>query len=246
VSTLRTFAFGDLEAGVWGAAWIAGGAEPAVGVGTGDATSAQPVALQGDGEAEDWRADGDGVELVVSPAGASVAAAAGNGGFDQLCRVSGAFTLTGGEHRIDCLGHRGARDARRGLEDYDSIRAVAAWFEPEDGLALTALRPRKFRGHDDDDVAAAVLDPADPRAVADPRLSTTYTAAGLPARAGVELWLDEPEESEDPQYPRRAVGEAVGPSLRLRSGGVEVLAELFLWHTRGRDGAGVYLLARPA
>ena len=101
-------------------------------------------------------------------------------------------------------------------------------------------------------VAASVFEPEGVRAVADPRLSTTYTAGGLPARAGLELWVDE-EPPEDPdaeeapgQLPRRAAGEALGAGADWEVGGFAVHGAPVRWHRRGRDGAGVYLLGRRA
>jgi hypothetical protein len=91
-------------------------------------------------------------------------------------------------------------------------------------------------------VTAAVLDPQGTAAVADPRFSTTYTAAGKPLRASFELWLGQAEE----EFPRRAAGEAVGPAASLHVAGMDVRAALFRWHSRGLDGAGVYILARRA
>jgi hypothetical protein len=85
-----------------------------------------------------------------------------------------------------------------------------------------------------------VFDSDAPHAINDPRLSTTYTAAGRPLRAGVELWLG---DDEDQQYSRRALGEAAGPGATGRAGRFEVRAQPFRWQSRGRDGAGVYLLA---
>jgi hypothetical protein len=163
-------------------------------------------------------------------------------GFDQLCRVRGRAGIDGTEREIDCLGRRGSHGDGIKLEKFDSVRDVSAWFGPVDGLAVVALRPRKARGQDSDLLEVAVLDPEATSPVEDPRMSTTYTSAGQPLRAGFELWLA--GEEEDSQYPRRAAGEAAGPGASARCGGLHVLAQPFRWHSRGRDGAGLYLLAR--
>lgn len=248
MTPLRTLAFGELEpAVVWGAAWIAnsnGSALAALGVG-GASGGLAPVRVSGAADGDEWRLDGDGVELLVAPAGEAVAVTASADdieGWDRLCRVSGRFEHAGTEHAVDCLGLRTWWSDAVDLERYASIRTVSAWFEPDEALTVTAFRPRKGKGHDQDVLAAAVIAPDVSASVEDPRLSTTYQGEGWPARAGLELWLagEEPER----QYPRRASGEATGARVEALVGALEVRAEPFRWHSRGRDGAGVYLLAR--
>jgi hypothetical protein len=279
MTVLRALAFGDLDAGEWGVAWLPESATPAsLVVGLGSSTAVVSGKLVAGEPADEWRLDGDAAELVLSPLGAPVSSGPPNDGiegFDQLCTVSGRFQHNGEDHAVDCLGWRSARRGRLELDRLGSFRQVSTWFGPDDGLALLALRPRKSRGQDADVLAAAVLDPARPHPVADPRLSTTYTAAGFPARAGLELWFEdessdagEPEatrtrgeaeatrtsgepdddrtmseaEAEAHQYPRRAAGEAVGAHADWTVAEFDLHAELFRWHDRGRDGAGVYLL----
>jgi hypothetical protein len=250
---LRTLVFGSLETLTWGAAWMLSPAAPGFGcVGAAGAHVLLSAALHGESEDQEWRLDGDGAELTASPAGEAVRIAAAPG-FDQLCRVRGRFVVDGTWYDVDCLGQRRARDEPLELDRLASLRDVSAWFEPADGLALTALRPRTARGHDADLITASVLDSEAPAAVADPRLSTTYTADGRPARAGLELWLagdpdvaegEDGDDGEAREYPRRAAGEALGVGVSSRLGELDVRAELFRWHTKELEGAGVYLLAR--
>lgn len=246
---IRTLAFGHLDAGLWGCVWA--GEQPVAVIGGLDETSSPhsgPVTIDGSSENEDWRiagrdwgSAGDRLELVVT--GASAPASAGSlPGFEQLCRVTGRYALGTSEHAVDCLGLRALRDPLD-LGRLDSMRVLFAWFEPDEGLSLTALRPRGARGHDADTVAATVFDPEGPTAVEDPRLSTTYGRDGLPVHAGMELWLAADGEGE--QYPRRAAGDALGASVRLRHAGLELGASPLRWHSRGQEGAGVYLLVRP-
>jgi hypothetical protein len=250
---LRTLAFGDLGGTVWGAGWFSDAA------GANDADAAL-VMLGADGGQPnvitdrpprsesldgDWHLDGTG-QLVVAPAAEAVALQVPQEqfeGYDQLCRVTGRLTLDGGEREIDCLGVRTWFPGPIDLERYESIRAVSTWFEPDEAMALTAFRARKAKSHDDDLLAAAVIGPEHSTAVEDPRLSTTYEAEGWPLRAGLELWLPSPEDSEQ-QYPRRASGEAVGARAHAQTSTLELRAEPFRWHSRGRDGAGMYILAR--
>lgn len=227
--TVRTLSFGDLKSGVWGAAWALDG---------------QPgFALVGDASAsltDDWRLAGDGVELEVVADGPRSELA---DGFDELIRVQGHV----GASSVQCLGHRGRRS---GLDpgDYESIRDVSAWFAPEDGVALVATRPRRSRGHDSERLIVSAFEAGRALPIADPRLSTTYDADESPVRAGLELWLEQPEdEGEDPpRPPYRAAGEASGGALTAVAGSLAVEGRPFRWHWRGKDGAGVYLIVRTA
>ena len=246
-SALRTLAFGDLGPTVWGAGWIAdpaGTALTALGDG-GERTAMTTLRLSTGQDGDDWRLDADRATLLVAPAGDAVAVRAFDNqleGFDQLCRVTGRFELDGTEHAVDCLGLRTWWPGAVDLERFESIRSVSSWFEPDEGLALTAFRTRKARAHDGDAIAAAVIAPDGSTAVEDPRLSTTYEAGGWPLRAGLELWVA--GEEPDQQYPRRASGEATGARAQVTAGELDVRAEPFRWHSRGRDGAGMYILAR--
>jgi hypothetical protein len=246
-TTLRTLAFGDVDQRVWGAAWVrdpAGETFAVLGAGE-DAAAAPGGRLTGVDDTAEWRLEAEGAELTVAPAGDAVAVAAGEeavGGFDQLCRVSGRFTLAGQERTVDCLGLRTSRSVALDLDKLDSIRAVSTWFEPDEGFTLTAFRTRKAKAHDSDLIIAAVLGGEGSAPVADPRFSTTYGAGGRPVRAGLELWID---REDDEQYPRRASGEAMGAGAHAGAGDLDLQAELFRWHSRGRVGAGVYVLAHP-
>jgi len=240
-SALRIVTFGDLDTGIWGATWASSDAALALRAG-GSALTA-PATIETGDEGEDWTLRADGVELTVSPEAEPVSSEV-LGGFDQLGRLSGHATLSDGNTvTIEALCRRGIRDALR-PGAADSIRDVSCWFEPDRGLALTAVRPRKTKGHDRDLIAAAVLDVEGAHPIAEPRLSTTYTEDGRPARAGLELWRAEDENGEQ-SYPTRAAGEVAGPGLVTAAEGMEVQAEPFRWHSRGAEGTGVYLLVRP-
>ena len=108
-------------------------------------------------------------------------------------------------------------------------------------------------------MACAFVDDGQPLEIDDPRFSTTYTDAGVPLRAGLELWPVEPphddaadaddeqpeNEAEDQRpsyYPRRLSGESARDGSELVLPGITLRAELFRWHTRGREGAGVYVI----
>jgi hypothetical protein len=243
-AALRTVAFGDLDTGLWGAA-MATGDQPAVAVmgAAGDAAGAE-VRLDGSAPGEAWTIAGDGVELMITAVGDPVAAGGGTDraqdGFDQLCRIEGRLTRDGQEQEVSSLGVRGTRESGLTSGGFASMRDVAVWFEPGDGMVLAAFRPASAKGQDADVVSASVLGAEDAGPVEDPRLSTTYAGDGWVRRAGLELWLGGEEEQ---QMLRRAAGEAVGARGSASSDELLLQAELFRWHSGGRDGAGIYLLA---
>jgi hypothetical protein len=255
---LRRFAFGDLDEGTWGTAWLPSVQGAGI-VALGAAGESRSLAaeLEGTSDSAEWHLEAEGASLIVSPEGEAVGTPQEGGieGFDQLCRVRGRIRLGGSEQSAEALGCRGLRAGSIDGDQFESIREVSAWFEPDQGMVLTALRPRGSRGHDADVVTAAILGER-AATVGDPRLSTTYTAQGRPARAGLELWLSADEEAqeqeaatgeappEDRRYPRRASGQAVGARVELGAEGLQAQAELFRWHSQGLEGAGVYLLAR--
>lgn len=243
MTALRTLAFGD--GSIWGASWSPDSTGAALtALGSGPDVNVMPglnLPDSGAGAGDEWRLEGDGVALIAAPVGELVdlqATPDGLAGWDQLCRVTGTFA----SNQVDCLGVRSAWSDDLEPAQFESIRAVSVWFEPDEAFALTAFRPRKAKHHDGDLLAAAVIAPDGSAAVEDPRLSTTYAADGWPERAGLELWLsgDEPER----QYPRRASGAAAGPRAQAVAGELELHLEPFHWHSRGREGAGMYLLAR--
>ena len=253
---LRTLTFGDLASGTWGAIWDLGEGQPSFallgGTVDGDARPAE-ARIEGSSPAAGWRLAGVGVDLEAFPEGEPGDFA---GGFEQLIRIRGRWEIDGSEHAVDCLGRRGAREAIDPGR-FESVRDVSAWYEPDLGMALVAARPRGSAGHADDLVSACVLEEGHAVPVADPRLSTTYAANGLPARASLELWLDPPAAEPAPetgpdadeavqQFPRRAAGEAVGAHGAVANGFLDAHAALFRWHARGREGTGVYVLARLA
>lgn len=239
---MRTLAFGDLDACVWGVAWFPEPGQPGfVAIGAGDGSATLDAALTGDDETGEWRLEGDGVQLTASAGDAPLVGAGDD--FDQLCRVHGRLVIDGSEREVDCFGRRAVHAAAEELDRFESIRDVSAWFDESHGLAVLALRPRKSRGQESDQIAAAALEPETGPAVTDPRLSTVYAADGLPIRVGLELWLG---EDEDEQYPRRAAGETVGVAATGQAGRFDVRAQFVRWHGRDGDGGGVYLLARHA
>jgi hypothetical protein len=174
-----------------------------------------------------------------------VARAGGMAGFEQACRVTGSATVGGRRIAVDGLGQRGRS---WGSPDWDRIaaaRSVAAWLGDDLAVWLAAIRPAGARHHEDERIAATVLerDPESDTALAtpvlDPRLSTTYDGDGRQRAAGLELYADEEG------MPRRAAGEVIcGTTLDL--GRLRLDCAFLRWRMEGRTGIGRYDVLRRA
>jgi hypothetical protein len=239
---LRTVSFGDLDGRLWGAAVHGGHAGLVFGSGDSAAGASEPG---WNVEDRAWSLTGDGFELYVEPRGEAPAdERSGDGsapevsGVQELCRVHGRISLAGVEQIVDCGGTRSVID---GLEAdaIGSARVVSGWFGPDEAITVIALRSRRASDHQADLVAATLFDPDGWVPVDDPRLSTTYTQAGDPARTSLELWVTDGEN----EFPRRAAGEAAGPSAVVSAGELELRVAPLRCHSRGLEGAGVYVLA---
>lgn len=240
---LRTCAFGDASQGLWGAVWALDAPTDAF-VAFGDGASATTVSatLDGAGSAIDWVLEGAGVQLTFSGASEPVESPeASPADFDQRCLVSGRLELVGADREVSFMGYRAARDLGGSIDRCGSIRGVSALFEPDEAIGLLAIRPRRASGQEADAISAAVIQPDGGVIVDDPRLSTTYADDGRPTRAALELWVAD-EQGE--HRLRRAAGEALGAHATGALDGLQARVDLFAWHSHGRDGIGVYLLAR--
>jgi hypothetical protein len=252
VSPVHWLAFGDLDAGYWGLAWLPDGdGAGSVALGDGDGARVAAARLASTGPGEEWRLQADGVDLTLEPVGGAVqldGSTAGLTGFDQLARASGSVAIDGAERAVDSGAWRGVREGLPGPGKLESLRLVSAWFASDEGLALLALRPQQAPGQEADLVTATLFEPERGLAAADPRLSTTYGADGTPARAGVELWIADPRgpdaDAEPHEHPYRAAGEASGPGTSWTADGIGFGVQPFRWHSHGHDGPGIYLLGR--
>jgi hypothetical protein len=238
----RTFAFGDVDGRLWGAAVQS--AEAGLAFGDGDRALAAPT-VAWTVEDRAWRLSGDGFELRVEPRGETPAPPESDGdapanvsGLQELCRVHGRLVIDGVEQVVDCGGARCEVDGLK-PDAIDSVRAVSGWFGPDEAITLIALRSRSAGDHEADLVAATLFDPGGWVPVSDPRLSTTYTEAGDPARTSLELWVSDGEN----EFPRRAAGEAAGPGVTFSAGELALRVAPMRCHSRGLEGAGVYVLA---
>jgi hypothetical protein len=204
---------------------------------------AQAPAETAQAPAETAQAPAETAQAPAETAAASAGTAAARARTaDSLCHVSGHIALSGQTREVTCIGWRQS-PSLLGDSDWASARQVVAWFASDDGVALTALRPPKARAQGEDVVHGEILG-GEPSDVEDPRLSTTYGPDGSPSRAGLELWIGRPEGDE--LHPVRAAGEAAGPGAVLDRADQQVTVRPFRWHSRGREGAGIYLLRRRA
>jgi hypothetical protein len=243
-SSFRALAFGDVEGRFWGGALDAGIPALVFGAPGGTGSASGQTALDWSDEGRGWRLSGDGFELHVKPggegppSGSDADSCDGMTGFEELCRVEGVVSIGADQHAVDCVGTRCVVDGID-LGSLDSVRAVSGWFADDQALALLAFRARRSAGHGADLIAATLFDPEGWVPVQDPRLSTTYADTGLPARANLELWIGEGEN----EFPRRAAAEAAGAGAGVKAEGLELLVAPLHCHSRGLDGAGVYVLA---
>ena len=250
-----TVSFGDPERGWFGLARIGATSDGAsalavlfrgrqtVGVlahGPGDEGEA-PMRMTVDAPLERWSVAWDGpdcgFELAVSAVAAPVERAGGLDGYEQLVRVQGTVRAGDETAPVDGLGQRGHT---WGVADWSSlalVRTVNAWMG-DGGIVLESLRPAKAKGHDAEEVWAALVERGEPVPVVDPRLSTTYDGDGHQRRAGLELWMTEEEG-----YPVRAAGEVIcGSSLDL--GALQLDLAFFRWRAHGAEGVGRYDILR--
>ncbi len=241
---VRAVAFGNPDGLVWGAGLDAG--VPAV-IATG---GGEPVAVElaWNADGPEWALSGERISLTVSPTSEPQPPAGDDepesataaepeptwSGKQELCRVTG--TVDGAE--IDCVGVRTEITQVRPGE-LGSIRGFSAWVSAEEAVTLLALRPGSEAHQEDDLVAATVFEPDRWMGSHDPRLSTTYDGDGHPTRATLELWIRQGER----EFPRRAAGEANGPAVAVAGDDVTLRVQPLRCHSRGSDGAGVYLLA---
>jgi hypothetical protein len=238
----RTLAFGDVDGRFWGAAVQS--SQAGLAFGSGDRTRTAPAPAW---TVEDraWSLSGEGYELHIEPRGEAPAEPDSDGdapadvsGLQELCRVHGRLSIDGAEQIVDCGGTRTEID---GLKpgSIASVRAVSGWFGLDEAITLIALRSSRASDHEADLVAAMLFDHDGWVPVSDPRLSTTYTEAGDPARAGLELWVSDGEN----EFPRRAAGEAAGRAVAFTAGELALRVAPMRCHSRGLEGAGVYVLA---
>lgn len=207
-----------------------------------DSVRAGPLHFSAEEPGAAWRVRwGETLDLRFSATSPPVELGGGGmEGDERVCRVEGRVRTRGAERRLRCLGQRGRS---RGVADWDRVelaRTVCAWWDDGRALVLSALRPAGAGDHEREELTAWLLeDGAEPSAVAEPRLTTTYDAQGRQRRAGMELFVT----GDDDEFPRRAAGQvACGTSLEL--GRLRLHCAFFEWGMEGRTGVGRYDVLR--
>ena len=242
VYTGDTLAGASTEAGVG----IPGGV-----VDSWDAVSAAGVRSTVETPLEAWTVTYDGgpdagfdlrVEAVSAPAVLApedqVALVGGMEGYEQLCSVIGTVRVGGRSVGVRCLGQRGHLWGTPDWSRIELARTLSAWLGADRAVTLTAVRPAKAKHHDEEAVAAFLIDGGEPLAIFDPRLSTTYDGSLRQRRAGLELWMQ-----EEGGHARRAAGEVLcGTTVDL--GELRLETAFFRWHMEGREGTGRYDVLR--
>jgi hypothetical protein len=233
--------FGDASTGVWGL--VVGGSDPQLALGAlpgGEATAFAPASLSAPAATGDWELAADGTSLRLAAATASASTDSAEPGL-SLCHMTGSVRLGDREHAVDCTG---ARRWSSGNGAQGSLRMLAAWFPDSRSVAFSAARPERVQGHDHDVISALLGGETAQVSLFDPRLSTTYDAAGVPFRVGVELWLGESEEGD--LHPRRIGGETLGLGVALTGDGFALGGYALRCHdSRSDDGLGVFVIVGP-
>lgn len=159
-------------------------------------------------------------------------------GYEQLCSVTGTVTVGAAERSVRCLGQRGRLWGAPDPKRIELARTLSAWLGEDSAVMLTAARPSRARGHGEEAVAGWLVEDGELRAIAEPRLSTTYDAELRQQRAGLELWLD-----DDSELAHRAAG-IVLCGTTLDFGDLRLATAFFGWRMDGREGVGLYDVVR--
>jgi hypothetical protein len=212
------------------------------------AASADAAAeLGGDDDASaSLEIDGVAVQLELSRISEPVSLCGERAGAEELavCQVLGELRRDGETQQVACLGIRSEAVSEADPDQVSLTRSIAVVFSDGGLLALRAARPHGATDHGDEEITAALADPAgELMQVRETLLSTHYDEAGRQVRATLELW---PEQETEPRPPLRAAGSIVcGTSLPVGKRRLDVA--FFRWSMDGRPGLGRYeILSAPA
>ncbi len=173
----------------------------------------------------------------------AVALRGGMQGYEHLCRVEGRVAIAGHATEVRCLGQRGHAWGTPDWNALERATSLSGWIHEDRAFVLQAVMPDDAQGHDAEAVTLVSLEAGENGSAVlpalDPRLSTTFDAAGHHRRAGLEFWLDEEG------YARRAAGEVLcGTTLEL--GRLQLESAFFTWTMNGERGVGRYEILRRA
>jgi hypothetical protein len=159
-----------------------------------------------------------------------------------FCAVSGAARNSAGEVALGGFGTISVGDWD--LASATLRRSVWTGFGEDLAFVLAAERPRKGRGHGDEQVAAFALRgvPLVASAIEEPLLSSTWGGEGELLRTGLELW----ESDDDDARPLRIGGETLACGELGGDAKTVVSVAFLVCHHAGREGLGCYEVVRRA
>jgi hypothetical protein len=174
------------------------------------------------------------------PEDASLAALTGVESYEQLCELSGSIELGDGRTLpLRCLGRRVHCWGEIDWSRIEIVRSLYVVSGERRAIVYDSARPAGSGGHGDEQrVARLVAAQEEVQTFEDARLSTVYTEDGLPAKAGLELFLP------DEEYPRRLGGEAVH-SAWVHDGAARSAIGFFSWSMEGTPAFGLYEAVSP-
>jgi hypothetical protein len=160
--------------------------------------------------------------------------------YEQICELRGQIELgSAGSRPVRCLGRRVHSWGEVDWSRVEAIRSVYGVSPERRAIVFKSVRPSGSDGHGEDLRLARLVAPdAEARTFEDARLSTVYGEDGLPAKAGLELFL--PGE----EYPRRLGGEALRGTWS-EDGLARSAISFFRWSMEGTPAFGVYEAVLP-
>jgi hypothetical protein len=218
----------------------------------GERASVAGVTLEVRSPLERWRADvnRDDLSLLLEASAASppvgllsedvsLADVTGVESYEQLCELSGSIEVGSRSLPLHCLGRRLHSWGEIAWDRIEMTRSLYAVSGERRAIVFESARPTGSGGHGDERRLARLIAATDEiEPFEDARLSTVYGEQGLPAKAGLELFL--PGE----EYPRRLGGEALHATW-LGEDGTRSAIGFFRWSMEGTSAFGLYETVVP-
>lgn len=159
-----------------------------------------------------------------------------------FCRVGGRARGSAGEVALG--GYGAVTVGEQGLDGAGLRRSIWTSFGEELAFVVSAERPRKKRGHGDEQVSGFAMRgaPLVASAIEEPLVSSTWAADGGLLRVGLELW----ESDDDDARPLRIGGETVAAGALAGSSEEPVSVAFLVCQHAGQRGIGCYELVRRA
>jgi len=165
--------------------------------------------------------------------GAAIADSIGVFQYEQLCKLSGMVTIGEQAHPVTCTGRRVHAWGEFAWDGIERWRTLYAASETGRAISAAAALPAGGSGHGDELRAASLIADEEIQPFEDVRISTVWTDAGLPAKAGLELGMPGDE------IPQRMGGEAICTTRAERDDHFVTLS-FFRWSLEGVPACGLY------